>query len=307
MKAVRIHQYGGLEVLKYEEAPLPNPKAEDVLIHVYAAAINPVDWKVREGYAKEKLHHTLPLILGWDVSGIVESADAGVTRLKMGDEVYSRPDILRDGAYAEYIIVRESEIALKPKSIDHIHSAAIPLAGLTAWQSLFDAAKLSSGERVLIHAAAGGVGTFAVQLAKWKGAYVIGTASARNRDFVRELGVDEVIDYQTTKFENAVRDVGVVLDTIGGDTQQRSWKVLKPGGILVSIISPPSEDMAKAHGVRQAYVFIEPNELTEIAKLVDSGKLRSVVETILPLSAARRGQEISQSGHARGKIVLRVV
>ena len=160
MKAVRIHQYGGLEVLKYEEAPLPNPKAEDVLIHVYAAAINPVDWKVRDGYAKEKLHHTLPLILGWDVSGIVESADAGVTRLKMGDEVYSRPDILRDGAYAEYIIVRESEIALKPKSIDHIHSAAIPLAGLTAWQSLFDAAKLSSGERVLIHAAAGGVGTF---------------------------------------------------------------------------------------------------------------------------------------------------
>jgi NADPH:quinone reductase-like Zn-dependent oxidoreductase len=243
------------------------------------------------------------------VSGVVEATGSAVSRFKAGDELYSRPDLARDGAYAEYIAVREAEAALKPKSIDHIHAAAIPLAGLTAWQSLFDAAKLSSGERVLIHAAAGGVGTFAVQLAKWKGAYVIGTASARNRDFVRELGVDEVIDYQTTKFENAVRDVGVVLDTIGGDTQQRSWKVLKPGGILVSIISPPSEDMAKAHGVRQAYVFIEPNafELTEIAKLVDSGKLRSVVETILPLSAARRGQEISQSGHARGKIVLRVV
>jgi NADPH:quinone reductase-like Zn-dependent oxidoreductase len=309
MKAVRIHQYGGPEVLKYEEAARPNLLPDDVLIRVHGAGVNPVDWKVREGYLKERVHHSLPLILGWDVSGVVEATGSAVSRFKAGDELYSRPDLARDGAYAEYIAVREAEAALKPKSIDHIHAAAIPLAGLTAWQSLFDAAKLSSGERVLIHAAAGGVGTFAVQLAKWKGAYVIGTASARNRDFVRELGVDEVIDYQTTKFENAVRDVGVVLDTIGGDTQQRSWKVLKPGGILVSIISPPSEDMAKAHGVRQAYVFIEPNafELTEIAKLVDSGKLRSVVETILPLSAARRGQEISQSGHARGKIVLRVV
>jgi NADPH:quinone reductase-like Zn-dependent oxidoreductase len=309
MKAVRIHQYGGPEVLKYEEAARPNLLPDDVLIRVHGAGVNPVDWKVREGYLKERVHHSLPLILGWDVSGVVEATGSAVSRFKAGDELYSRPDLARDGAYAEYIAVREAEAALKPKSIDHIHAAAIPLAGLTAWQSLFDAAKLSSGERVLIHAAAGGVGTFAVQLAKWKGAYVIGTASARNRDFVRELGVDEVIDYQTTKFENAVRDVGVVLDTIGGDTQQRSWKVLKPGGILVSIISPPSEDMAKAHGVRQAYVFIEPNafELTEIAKLVDSGKLRSVVETILPLSAARRGQEISKSGHARGKIVLRVV
>jgi NADPH:quinone reductase-like Zn-dependent oxidoreductase len=309
MKAVRIHQYGGPEVLKYEEAPSPKPKAGDVLIRVYAAAVNPVDWKVREGYLKERLNHSMPLILGWDISGVVDAADPGVIRFTAGDEVYSRPDISRDGAYAEYIVVRESEIALKPKSIDYIHAAAIPLAGLTAWQSLFDAGQLSAGQRVLIHAAAGGVGTYAVQLAKWKGAYVIGTASARNHALLRELGADEVIDYQVRKFEDSARDVDVVLDTIGGDTQQRSWKVLKTGGILISIVSPPLQEIAAAYGVRQAFLFIQPNadQLAEMAQLVDSGKLKAVVETILPLSEARRAQEISQSGHARGKIVLRVV
>ena len=309
MKAVRIHQYGGPEVLKYEEAARPNLLPDDVLIRVHGAGVNPVDWKVREGYLKESVHHSLPLILGWDVSGVVEATGSAVSRFKAGDELYSRPGLARDGAYAEYFAVREAEAALKPKSIDHIHAAAIPLAGITAWQTLFEAAKLSSGQRVLIHAAAGGVGTYAVQLAKWKGAYVIGIASARNHDFVRQLGADEVIDYQTKKFKDSARDIDVVLDAIGGDTQQRSWKVLKPGRILVSIVSPPSEELAKARGVRQAFVFIEPNasQLAEMAKLVDSGKLKAVVETVLPLSEARRGQEISQSGHARGKIVLRVV
>ena len=308
MKAVRIHQYDGPEVLKYEEAPQPNPMPGDVLIRVHAAAVNPVDWKVREGYLRERLKHSLPLILGWDLSGVVEATGAGVSQLKIGDEIYSRPDLSRDGAYAEYIVVREPEIARKPRFVDHIHAAAIPLAGLTAWQSLVDAAEISSGQKVLIHAAAGGVGTLAVQLAKWKGTYVIGTASARNHDLVRQLGADEIIDYQAVKFEDVARDVDVVLDTIGGDTQQRSWKVLKRGGILVSIVSPPSPEMAKEYGVRQAFVFIEPNatQLAELAKLVDSGKLRAVVETILPLAEARRGQEISQSGHARGKIVLRI-
>jgi NADPH:quinone reductase-like Zn-dependent oxidoreductase len=308
VKAVRIHQYGGPEVLKYEEAPQPQPQHDDVLIRVHAGGVNPVDWKVRQGYLKERLHHSLPLILGWDLSGVVETAGSGVARLKVGDQVYSRPDLSRDGAYAEYIVVRESEIALKPRSIDHVHAAAIPLAGLTAWESLFDAALLSPHQRILIHAAAGGVGHFAVQLAKWKGAYVIGTASARNHEFVRQLGADEMIDYHTQRFEDLARNVDVVLDTIGGETQQRSWEVLKPGGVLVSIISPPSSETAKAHGVRQAYVFIQPNasRLAEIAALVDSGKLRAAVETLLPLADARRAHEISQSGHARGKIVLRV-
>jgi NADPH:quinone reductase-like Zn-dependent oxidoreductase len=306
---VRIHQYGGPEVLKYEEAPQPNPLDGDVLIRVHAAAVNPVDWKVREGYLRERVKHKLPLILGWDVSGVIEQVTPGMHRFKCGDEVYSRPDLARDGSYAEYIAVRASEIAFKPSSVDHLHAAAIPLAGLTAWESLIGAAQLAAGRRVLIHGAAGGVGHFAVQLAKWQGAYVIGTASARNHDLVRQLGGDEVIDYQTTKFEDVVRNVDVVLDTIGGDTQQRSWKVLKRGGILVSIVSPPAPEIAQEYGVRYAYVFIEPNPavLAELAQLIDAGKLRAVVETILPLAEARRGQEISQSGHARGKIALQVV
>jgi NADPH:quinone reductase-like Zn-dependent oxidoreductase len=309
MKAVSIYSYGGPEVLIYEDAPRPRARTGEVQIRVHAAGVNPVDWKIREGHLKDMLHHTFPLVLGWDVSGIVETLGPGVGRLKVGDEVYSRPDILRNGAYAEYTIVQESEVALKPTSLDHLQAAAIPLAGLTAWQSLFEAAGLSSGQRVLIHAAAGGVGTFAVQLAKWKGAYVIGTASARNRDFLRQLGADEVIDYQATPFEEVVREVDVVFDTLGGDTQKRSWKVLKRGGILVSIIGPPSPELAAAQGVRQAFVFVKPNamQLAEMATLVDSGKLKSVVETVLPLADARRAQELSQGGHTRGKIVLKVI
>jgi len=199
-------------------------------------------------------------------------------------------------------------VALKPRSVDHVHAAAIPLAALTAWQALFDVAGLTAGQKILIHAAAGGVGSFAVQLAKWKEAHVIGTASARNQSFLRELGVDEPIDYEKARFEDVVHDVDVVLDTIGGDTQQRSWKVLKKGGILVSIISEPSAEEAAKYGVRPGYVFVQPNaaELAEIAKLVDSGKVKPVVETVLPLSEARRAQELSETGHTRGKIVLKV-
>jgi NADPH:quinone reductase-like Zn-dependent oxidoreductase len=309
MKAVRIHTYGGPEVLKYEEAPCPKPGPSELLIRVHAAGVNPVDWKIREGYFKQRLNHSLPLILGWDLSGVIETTGPDSVRLKAGDEVYSRPDFSRDGAYAEYIVVRETEVALKPKSIDHIYAAAIPLAALTAWQSLFDAAGLSAGQMVLIHAAAGGVGSFAVQLAKWKGAHVIGTASKRNQDFVRNLGADQTIDYQTTRFEDVVHEVDVVFDTIGGDTQKRSWKMLKKGEILVSIVDPPSAEAAAAHGVRQASVFVQPSatQLTELANLVDSGKIKPIVETVLPLSDARRAHELGQTGHTRGKIVLRVV
>jgi NADPH:quinone reductase-like Zn-dependent oxidoreductase len=309
MKAVCIYSYGGPGVLSYEDAPRPHPGDGEVLVRVHAAGINPVDWKIREGHLKEMLHHTLPLILGWDVSGVVETAGPGLTRLKVGDEVFSRPDIARDGAYAEFIVMKESDVALKPKTIDHLHAAALPLAGLTAWQTLFDAAGLAAGQRVLIHAAAGGVGHLAVQLAKWKGAHVVGTAAAKNHEFLRKLGVDQVVDYNTERFEDVVQPVDVVLDTIGGDTQERSWKVLKRGGILVSIASPPTAEAAAAHGVRQAFVFTQPNagQLAEIAKLADAEKLKAIVETILPLSDATRGQELSERGHTQGKIVLRVV
>jgi NADPH:quinone reductase-like Zn-dependent oxidoreductase len=290
MKAVCIYRYGGPEVLTYEDAPCPHPDAGEVLVRVHAAGINPVDWKIREGHLKEMLAHNFPLILGWDVSGVVTAVGPGTTRLKVGDEVYSRPDVLRDGAYAEFIVMKESEVALKPKSIDHLRAAALPLAGLTVWQSLFDAAGLVAGQSVLIHAAAGGVGHLAVQLAKWKGAHVSATASSRNHDFVRSLGADYVVDYETQRFEDAVQPVDVVFDTMGGEIQQRSWKVLKPGGILVSIASPPPADAALEHGVRSAFVFTQPNagQLAEIAQLVDAEKLKVIVETVLPLSDATR-------------------
>jgi NADPH:quinone reductase-like Zn-dependent oxidoreductase len=308
MKAVRIHAYGGSDVLTYEDAPVPAIAEDEVLIRVHAAAINPVDWKIREGYLQGFIDYDLPLVLGWDVSGVVETVGASVTTFKPGDEVYSRPDIKRDGAYAEYIAVKASEVAFKPKTVDHIHAAAVPLAGITAWHCLFESAQLTAGQRVLIHAAAGGVGSYAVQFAHWKGAYVIGTASARNRDFLLELGADEVIDYQTAQFEDVVEPVDVVFDTVGGDVQERSWQVVKLGGILVSVISPPSEEKAAAHQCRSAYVFIQPRAdwLTEMAQLIDAGQVKTIVETVLPLSQAVEAHKLNESGHTRGKIVLQV-
>jgi NADPH:quinone reductase-like Zn-dependent oxidoreductase len=311
MKAIRIHNYGGPEVLKYEDAPRPQPQAGEVLIRVHAAGVNPIDWKVREGHMKDFWPHTFPLILGWDLSGVVEElgpAPAGAGRFKKGDEVYGLPDPTRGGAYADYIVVRESELALKPNSLHHIRAAAVPLAALTAWQSLFDTAQLQPGQRVLIHAGGGGVGHFAVQLAKWKGAYVFATASTKNQDLLRKLGVDEPIDYTQQRFENVARNIDAVLDTIGGETQERSWQVLKKGGALLSVVQPPSAEKAKELGVRAAFVASHPNgaQLAEIAKLIDSGKLAPITDRILPLSEARRAHELSQSGHTRGKIVLRV-
>ncbi|MBD2096486.1 NADP-dependent oxidoreductase [Trichocoleus sp. FACHB-591] len=308
MKAVRIYAYGGPEVLTYEDVSVPAIAEDDVLIRVHAAAINPVDWKVREGYLQGFIDYDLPLTLGWDVSGVVEAVAENVTTFKPGDEVYSRPDIKRDGAYAEYIAVKASEVAFKPKTVEHIHAAAVPLAGITAWHCLFESAGLSAGQRVLIHAAAGGVGSYAVQFARWKGAHVIGTASARNQDFLFQLGADEIIDYQTTQFEDVVEPVDVVFDTVGGEVQERSWQVVKPGGILVSVVSPPPEEKAAAHQCRSAYVFIQPRAdwLTEIAQLIDSGQVKPIVETVLPLSQAVVAHKLSEGGHTRGKIVLQV-
>jgi NADPH:quinone reductase-like Zn-dependent oxidoreductase len=308
MKAVRIHAYGGPEVLTYEDVPIPVLAEDDVMIRVHAAAINPVDWKIREGYLQGFIDYELPLTLGWDVSGTIEAVGGKVTTFKPGDEVFSRPDIKRDGAYAEYIAVKASEIAFKPKMVDHIQAAAVPLAGITAWHCLFEAAGLAPGQRVLIHAAAGGVGSYAVQFARWKGAYVIGTASARNQDFLFQLGANEVIDYQATQFEDVVQPVDIVFDTVGGEVQERSWQVVKPGGILVSIVSPPPEEKAAAHQCRSAYVFIQPRAdwLSEMAQLIDAGQVKPIVETVLPLNQAAEAHKLSQSGRTRGKIVLQV-
>src|SRR3954453_21297341 len=225
MKAVQIHAYGGPEVLQLEEVPRPEPKANEVLVKVHAAGVNPVDWKIREGY----LSTPLPMIMGIDFSGIVNAVGGAVTKFRVGDEVFGQVAD-ESGSYAEYALAVESDITRKPKGLTDVVAAALPVAGLVPWQALFDTAKLAAGQKVLIHGAAGGVGSFAVQFAKWKGAYVIGTASGTHVEQVRQLGADEVIGYRKTKFEDVARDVDVVFDTIGSDTQERSWKVLKRGG-----------------------------------------------------------------------------
>lgn len=304
MEAVRIHQYGGPEELKVEEVPRPQAAADEVLIRVHAAGVNPVDWKIRAGYLKDFMPVPMPFIPGIDVSGVVEATGPAVTQFKKGDEVFGAGK----GAYAEFAVAKESELARKPASLDHVHAAALPVAALTAWQALFNVAHLTAGQRVLIHGASGGVGHFAAQFAKAKGAYVIGTASGRNQAYLRELGVDEPIDYEKARFEDVVRNVDVVLDTQGGDTEQRSWKVLKKGGMLVSIVQVPSAEEAAKHDARSARFVRQPNggELSEIARLVDSGKVMVAVDSVLPLSEAGRAHELSQTGHARGKLVLKV-
>lgn len=309
MKAVRIHTHGGLETLTYEDAPRPEPSADEVLIRVHAASVNPVDWKIRDGYGKDRFKHRMPLILGWDVAGKVETVGSEVKRFSPGDAVYGYTSLFRDGAYAEFVVAKEAEIAIKPASLDFVQASAVPVGALTAWQALFDTAGLTANQRVLIHAASGGVGSMAVQLAKAKAAHVIGTASARNQDFVRELGADEVIDYQATKFETVANDLDVVFDTIGGDTQERSFGVLRKGGFLVSIVAPPSQETAAKYGVQSTMVGVQPNgaQLEEIARLIDNGQLKPYVETVLPLSEVRRSHELSQSSRTRGKIVLQVI
>jgi len=310
MKAIRFYEYGGPEVLKYEDVPKPEPGPGDVLVRVHAAGINPVDWKIRAGLAKGLIPVSFPAILGWDVSGVVEVNGPGASRFHPGDEVYSRPDLGRPGAYAEYIAVRESELALKPKTLDHVHAAAVPLTALTAWQALFDHGGLTAGHTILIHAAAGGVGSFAVQMAHWKGARVVGTASARNHDYLKELGCDEVIDYTTTRFEDVVHDVDMVLDTMSGETRARSWGELKKGGILVTILGPgPAPEEAASHGVRATLFLVgsNPQQLAEIGGLIDAGIIKVHLDAVLPLAEAARAHELSATEHARGKIVLKVV
>jgi NADPH:quinone reductase-like Zn-dependent oxidoreductase len=310
MKAVRFHSYGAPDVLVYEDVPKPEPAAGEVLVKVHAASVNPIDWKIRAGHMKGFRDYPLPFILGWDVSGVIESVGSGVTGFKPGDEVYGRPDAARNGAYAEYIAVKESEIGHKPRSLDHVHSAAIPLAGLTAWQALFDAAGLTAGQRVLIQAAAGGVGHLAIQFAKIKDLYVAGTASGRNQEYLKQLACDLPIDYETTRFEDVVHDFDAVVESMGGEVRTRSWKVLKKGGILVALIGPPpSEEDAKAHGVRASIIWGQMNsdQLTEIARLVDSGRVKPEIAAVFPLRDAAKAHQMSETEHVRGKIVLQVV
>lgn len=307
MNAIRIHAFGGPDQLKLESAPTPAPGPGEVLVKVHAAGVNPVDWKIREGYFKDPAIK-LPLILGYDVCGTVEAVGDNVARLQVGDVVYSYISLTRGGGYAEYVAIPENQVALKPTTLDPIDAAAVPLAALTAWQALFDNANLKSGQTVLIHGASGGVGTFAVQFAKQKGATVIATASEKNHAYLKDLGADVVIDYNTQKFEDIAKDVDVVLDSVGGDTQDRSFTVLKKGGTIVSIVGPVSAQKAAEHGVRGKSMLVQPSaaQLAEIGALIDQEKVKVVVSHIMPLADAAKAHEQSQTGHTRGKIVLKV-
>ncbi len=318
MKAVQIHKYGGPRILKYEDVPQPELREDELLIRVHAAGVNPADWQIRSG-RRYKLKKPFSLILGADVSGVIEAVGSSVTDFQIGDAVFGMVDIQRAGAYAEYTTAPVSDIAHKPRSLDYIQAAALPVAALTAWQALFDAGELSTGQKVLIHAAAGGVGHIAVQLAKWKGAYVIGTASGRNENFLRKIGVDQFINYRTTRFESVVRDVDVVLESVNrdihveafhGETLKRSWGVLKKNGVLVSICARPSPETAVEYHVRgkQVHIPSQKNELlTGIAELVDAGHVKPFINTVFHLKEARKAHKLSQKGHTHGKIVLRVI
>ena len=310
MKAIVQKAYGGPEVLELIHVPIPQPSSDEILVRVHAAGVNPVDWKIREGYLKELLQVTFPLIPGWDVAGTVAGIGDNVKSVATGESVFACAAIPRNGTYAEYVLLKEDEVAIMPESLDFLEAAAVPLAALTAWQSLLGAAGLKAGQKVLIHAAAGGVGHYATQFAKWVGAHVVATASSRNHDFLRGIGAHETIDYTKKPFEKEAKGIDVVFDTIGGNTWERSLLVLKKGGCLVSILHPPpsQEEMTK-FGIRGKFVFVQPSakELGEISALIDSDHVKPHIEKVFPLAEAGKAQELSQSGHVRGKIVLQVV
>jgi NADPH:quinone reductase-like Zn-dependent oxidoreductase len=308
MKAVRIHRYGGPEVLQYEEAAPPTSHPDDVVITVVAAGVNPIDWKIRQGHLKDLIPYTFPLTLGMDVAGTVGRVGDKVTQFKFGDAVYAKTKILRLGTYAETAAVDVELVALAPTSIPLYEAAGIPLAATTAWTALFDDARIKPGQTVLVHAASGGVGMFAVQLARhWK-CRVIATTSAAHADMVKSLGADEVIDYRSEDFSVRLKNVDVVLDAIGGETQAKSLKVLRKGGVLLSLVGPVDEEQAKQYGVSGKVVLGRSDgaRLKKIAELVDTGVLRVIIGKELPLSEARIAHELSESGHATGKILLRV-
>lgn len=310
MKAAYIEAYGPLEeAVRFGEWPAPQPGASDVLIEVHAAGINPIDWKIAEGHAKAWLPLQLPVVLGNEAAGVVVKTGPDVARFKPGDEVYVRVDGMRAGAYAELLAVDEKLVATKPKSVDFAHAAAVPLAGLTAWQLLTEQIKLRRGQTVLIHAGAGGVGSFAIQFAKHIGARVITTAGPQGIALVRSLGADEVVDYTTQRFENAAKNVDAVFDTIGGETQVRSLAVLKRGGVIASIVGvavKPEDAAAADVQVKPAMMRPDGAQLAEIAGLIDAAAVKPVVDRTFPLDETKQALIASRTGRAKGKIVVSV-
>src|ERR1044071_6615254 len=306
MKAVVLHEYGGPELLKYEDAPRPEPKDNEGLVRVIACGVNPADPLVISGRLAKEFGTHLPLIPGYDVAGVIEKIGAKVTKLRVGDAVYGYA--LFGGGWAEYAVLAENEAALKPKSASFVDAAAVPLAALTAWQALLDVAKLSAGQTVLIHGGSGGVGSFAIQIAKARGARVIATASTANQDLLKQLGADVAIDYTKQKFEDVAKDVDVVLDSIGRDTLARSYAVVKKGGIITTLVARPDQAQLDKYGIRGASIWGNPDaaELAEITKLIEEKKIKPIVSEVLPLSDAVKASQKAATHHTRGKIVLKI-
>ncbi|MGI5337178.1 NADP-dependent oxidoreductase [Streptomyces sp. CA-181903] len=311
MRAVSQDTAGAPDVLKVVEVERPTPARGEILVRVHAAGVNPTDWKTR---ARGEFATGVrpPFTLGYDVAGVVEAVGEGVTLFQAGDEVFGMPRFPHPaGAYAEYVTAPARHFAPRPHGLTHIQAGALPLASLTAWQALVDTANVQPGRRVLIHAAAGGVGHLAVQIAKARGAYVIGTASAAKHELLRSLGADELIDYRTQDFTEALRGVDVVLDTLGGPNWARSLRTLRPGGMLISILPPngtfPVKE-AEAAGVRAVFMLVEPDHagLREITSLVEDGRLHVIVDEVFPLEEAARAHTLGETGRTTGKIVLSV-
>ena len=332
MKAFVVDRYGRKNDVRAGDMPVPEPREDDVLIQIHAAGVNPLDFKIRDGEFKLILPYRLPLILGTDLAGVVVRVGSRVRRFKPGDEVYARPHKDRIGTFAEFIAVKEDGVALKPTALTMEEAASIPLVGLTAWQALIEKGQLKKGQKVLIHAGSGGVGTFAIQLAKHVGATVATTASAANAELVKQLGADIVIDYRKEDFAAVLKDCDVVLDTQGGNTLEKSLRVLKPGGKLIGIAGPPDPDFAKemgaswflktvmrllSHRIRKAakrhdvsysFVFMRANgdQLSQIATLIDAGAIRPVIDRIFPFESTKEALAYVETGRAKGKVVIKI-
>lgn len=315
MKAIAIEQFGGQEVLKLVDLPVPDCGPGEVLVRVKAAGVNPVDWKIREGWLKEMLPHAFPLIPGWDVAGTVEAVGAGVQAWQVGDDVYAyaRKPTVQHGAYAEFITLDAAHVARKPANLTFEEAASVPLAALTAWQSLFGPGQLKETERVLVHAAAGGVGSFAVQLARNAGAEVFGTASAGNHAFLKELGASLVIDYRAGDLADAVRQAApdgldLVYDCVGGPALEQSPAFLREGGRLVTIVDPEMAQRFSEQGVNASFVFVEPNadQLDLLRLQLEAGRLKTHLAAVFPLEEAAQAHALIEQQHTRGKIVLTI-
>ena len=303
MQAIQASDYGGPEVLALKQAPRPEPNPDQILIRLKAAGVNPADWKHRAGFLQQFMPLTFPWTPGLEGSGVIEAVGANVVTLKKGDEVYG----LVSGSYAEYALASANEVQPKPAGLTFEQAAVIPFGALTAWGAVIDTANVEKGQRVLVHGAAGGVGGYAVQLARWKGAQVIGTASAQNLEYARSLGAEDVIDYNATRFETVLRDLDVVIDTVGGDIPERSWQVLRPAGVFITVAAWLPEGAGQAHNVKALNAGpAAPETLKQISKLIEAKQLKPDVGPLFSLAQAAQAQELSQTGHGRGRIILQM-